>query len=239
MPAGGRNPLTRGVQIEGFDIDLADIEIAKAIFGDPGKVKLVVITAAQRIPVLQDRSVDIVARNMTMNCARWQQIAFSSEYYHSGQKVLVRKGSTAQEPGGPRRGKVKVCAPNGTTSLTKLQESSRQAPSPSARQPHRVPRALPAGPRSTRSPATTPSWPGSPPRTRMPSSPPRPDHRRALRPGVQQGRRRLRPIRQPGAGAMKADGRWKAIYDTVARRTARPGPGSARGGLRTAVTVTA
>ncbi len=26
---------------------------------------------------------------MTINCARWEQIAFSAEYYHSGQKLLV------------------------------------------------------------------------------------------------------------------------------------------------------
>ena len=36
--------------------------------------------------------MDIVARNMTINCDRWKDIAFSSEYYRSGQKVLVRHG---------------------------------------------------------------------------------------------------------------------------------------------------
>ena len=112
---GSRNPLTGA--IEGFDIDIVR-ELARAIFGDPGKVKFTVITAAQRIPVLQDRSVDVVARNMTMTCARWQQIAFSSEYYHAGQKVLVRKGSTAaklEDLAGQS-----VCAPNGTSSMTTL-----------------------------------------------------------------------------------------------------------------------
>ena len=36
-----------------------------------------------------------MARNMTINCDRWKQIAFSTEYYRSGQKILVRKGSKA------------------------------------------------------------------------------------------------------------------------------------------------
>ncbi len=114
---GARNPLTG--QIEGFDIDLVH-EIAKAIFGDPGKVKLVVVTASQRIPVLQNRSVDIVVRNMTETCARWNDIAFSSVYYQAGQKILVAKGSPATSLG-DLVGK-RVCAPIGTSSMAKLLE---------------------------------------------------------------------------------------------------------------------
>ena len=89
-----------------------------AIFGDDDKdhVQLRVITAADRIPLLQDQEtgVDIVARNMTINCDRWEQIAFSAEYYRAGQKVLVRKDlaeegiDTAAELAGLR-----VCAPDG------------------------------------------------------------------------------------------------------------------------------
>ena len=30
---------------------------------------------------------------MTINCPRWQQIAFSSEYFSAGQRVLVKAGS--------------------------------------------------------------------------------------------------------------------------------------------------
>lgn len=114
---GARNPLTGG--IEGFDIDLARL-VAEAIFGDPNRIELRVITAAERIPLLQDGSVDLVARNMTITCARWEQIAFSAEYYRSGQKVLVPLGSDATslaELAGSR-----VCAPAGSTSLDKLRE---------------------------------------------------------------------------------------------------------------------
>ena len=87
---GARNPLTG--QIEGFDIDLAK-QVAKAILGNENAIQLVVITAADRIPALQQSRVDIVVRNMTMNCARWQDVAFSQVYYQSGQKLLVRRGS--------------------------------------------------------------------------------------------------------------------------------------------------
>jgi polar amino acid transport system substrate-binding protein len=112
---GARNPIT-GV-VEGFDIDMARL-VAEAILGDPNRVELRVITAAERIPLLQDGSVDLVARNMTITCARWQQIAFSAEYYRSGQKVLVPLGSSAtslDDLGGQR-----VCAPAGSTSLDNL-----------------------------------------------------------------------------------------------------------------------
>lgn len=117
---GARDPFTGG--IEGFDIDIARA-VAKAIFGDPSKVQFRVITANDRIPLLKDRSVDMVARNMSMTCGRWNDIAFSAEYYRSGQKVLVGKNLPDAEKLGldDLKGK-RVCAPSGTTSLARLQQ---------------------------------------------------------------------------------------------------------------------
>jgi polar amino acid transport system substrate-binding protein len=112
---GSRNPLTG--QIQGFDIDMLKA-VSKAIFGDPNKIEFRVITTAQRIPVLTDGSVDIVARAMTITCARWEQIDFSTQYYLAGQKVLVAKGSPVKAME-DLKGK-KVCAPNGSTSMEKL-----------------------------------------------------------------------------------------------------------------------
>lgn len=112
---GSRNPLTG--RIEGFDIDLVH-EVAAAILGDPSKVQLVVIQSADRIPVLQRGAVDVVVRNMTMTCDRWAQVAFSAEYYRSGLKILVRRGSTAASLdalSGQR-----VCAPDATSTLEKV-----------------------------------------------------------------------------------------------------------------------
>ena len=122
-----RNPLNS--RIEGFDIDIAKA-VAKSIFGDPNKVQLRVITAADRIPLLENRSVDMVVRNMSMTCDRWKDIAFSAEYYRSGQTVLVAKppgatkvDTTLQE----LKGK-KVCAPTGTSSLDKLRSVNGPIP---------------------------------------------------------------------------------------------------------------
>jgi polar amino acid transport system substrate-binding protein len=112
---GSRNP--ENGRIEGFDIDMVKA-VAEAIFGDETKYQLRVITAAQRIPALQNGDVDIVARNMTINCDRWKQIAFSTEYYRSGQKILVRKGAKAKSI--KDLDGQKVCAPKGTSSMDNL-----------------------------------------------------------------------------------------------------------------------
>ncbi|GAA1608809.1 glutamate ABC transporter substrate-binding protein [Kribbella sancticallisti] len=116
---GSRNPISG--KIEGFDIDMIRA-VAEAIFGDENKVELRVISSPQRLPVLKaprtPGAVDIVARNMTINCARWKEIAFSAEYYRSGQKLLVRsdmKAETLAQLSGQ-----KVCAPAGSTSLDNM-----------------------------------------------------------------------------------------------------------------------
>lgn len=119
---GSRNPLNG--KIEGFDIDMVKA-ITKAIFGDENRYELKVITAAQRIPALENGDVDIVARNMTISCDRWKQIAFSSEYYGSGQKILVRRGSKAKTLA-DLSGQ-KVCAPNATSSMDNLKKLNPKA----------------------------------------------------------------------------------------------------------------
>ncbi|NEA34192.1 glutamate ABC transporter substrate-binding protein [Streptomyces sp. SID13031] len=117
---GSRNPISG--KIEGFDIDMINA-VAAAIFGTAeGHVELRVISSPQRLPVLQAKrgpgAVDIVARNMTINCDRWTKIAFSAEYYHSGQKLLVQrdmKAKTLAELSGQ-----KICAPTGSTSYDNM-----------------------------------------------------------------------------------------------------------------------
>ncbi|MEU4191126.1 glutamate ABC transporter substrate-binding protein [Kribbella sp. NPDC026611] len=121
---GARNPLTGA--IEGFDIDMVKA-VATAIFGTwKGHLELRVISSPARIPSLQNNSVDIVARNMTINCARWQKIAFSAEYYHSGQKTLVQRqpDSTPKYTSLAQMSGKTVCAPAGSTSLDNLKKKN-------------------------------------------------------------------------------------------------------------------
>lgn len=116
---GAQNPLTG--QVEGFDIDMLRL-VAKAIFGDdnPNRLELKIITYAQRIPSLQDRSADLVAHTMTINCTRWNQVAFSSTYYDAGQKVLVRRDSKNTTIDALDAARATVCAPDGTTNIEEL-----------------------------------------------------------------------------------------------------------------------
>ena len=106
--------------IEGFDIDMAR-QVAAAIFGptDVDKhLQLVAITSAQRIPFVNSGQVDLVADTMTMNCDRWKQVDFSSQYYEAGQRVLVPAASTAKSI--DDLGGQKVCAAAGSTSIANI-----------------------------------------------------------------------------------------------------------------------
>ena len=117
---GSANPFKKSA-IEGFDIDLAQA-IAKAL---GVKVQLRVISAGERIGLLEDREVDIVARNFTMNCDRWEQIGFSAVYYDAAQKVLIRKDTAEKwkKYAGPQDlAGLRVCAPAGTTSIANIQK---------------------------------------------------------------------------------------------------------------------
>ncbi|PWN00928.1 transporter substrate-binding protein [Nocardioides silvaticus] len=125
-----------GNRIEGFDIEFAKA-IGRAIFGsdfETGRnLELRVITAADRIPLLEEEAVDLVIRNFTINCARWEQIAFSQVYYAATQKVLV---SRSLDDGDEGNGEyqdpsdlagLRVCAPTGSTSLDNIKEAEEEA----------------------------------------------------------------------------------------------------------------
>jgi polar amino acid transport system substrate-binding protein len=117
-----RDPLTG--DLVGFDIDMVNA-VARAIF--PGRklddvITFRVITAADRLPALKERRVDIVVRNMTMNCVRWQDVAFSAVYYRSGQKLLVRKDLAGEVDTVAELSGLRVCAPDGTTSLANIRD---------------------------------------------------------------------------------------------------------------------
>ena len=117
---GFLNPLTG--QIEGFDIDMIRA-VAQAIFGDPGKVQFKAISDAQRIPDVEDGTVDIVAHTMTITCDRLKDIDFSSVYFDAHQRVLVLKNSSATSLD-DLHGQ-KVCATSGSDSVARI--SARKA----------------------------------------------------------------------------------------------------------------
>lgn len=101
-------------ELTGFDVDIAR-EVARDLLGDPGLVEFRLLTSPERITALQDGSVDIVVKAMTITCARADQIAFSTVYFDAHQRLLVPKDSPIRGPA-DLAGK-RVCSQVDTTSL--------------------------------------------------------------------------------------------------------------------------
>jgi polar amino acid transport system substrate-binding protein len=109
------NPRRR--RLEGLEIDLVR-QLAKAIFGDPSHVRFKAITPAQRLPAVENGSVDVVVDAVTITCERRKEVDFSTVYFDAGQKVLVPLSSRARsirDLAGKR-----VCAAIGSTTIATL-----------------------------------------------------------------------------------------------------------------------
>lgn len=111
-----RDPMTG--QLVGFDVDIAR-EVSRDLFGDPNRLDFRILTSAQRLEALQDSSVDMVVKTMTITCARRKDVQFSTVYFQAQHRVLVVQGSGirgVEDLAGKR-----VCAVEGTTSLRRVQ----------------------------------------------------------------------------------------------------------------------
>jgi polar amino acid transport system substrate-binding protein len=100
--------------IEGFDVDIAR-QVAAALLGDEDAVEVVGVPSGGRVDALVEGRVDIVASTFSPTCARLEQIAFSSTYIESPQRVLVARSDPAAslaDLGGRR-----VCATVGSTAI--------------------------------------------------------------------------------------------------------------------------
>ncbi|ROQ68902.1 amino acid ABC transporter substrate-binding protein (PAAT family) [Streptomyces sp. 840.1] len=117
---GYRNPESQ--DLEGFDIDLVRA-IAKDILGDPNAVIFRAIPTNQRIAALENDKVDVVVRTMTINCARLDQVSFSTAYFQAGQQVLAPKDSTITGYNSSLAGK-RVCTAEGSTAYEALEKQS-------------------------------------------------------------------------------------------------------------------
>jgi len=116
---GYRNPSVdpAAPPLVGFDIDFVR-EVAKAIFGSAEKVRYKAITKAERISSLTSGSVDLVADIFTVDCERAEKVAFSSDYFDAGQRILVSQSSDVKSLA-DLVGR-KACAAAGTTSIQTL-----------------------------------------------------------------------------------------------------------------------
>lgn len=76
------------------------------------------VTSDQREEALEEGTVDVVVRTMTVTCERWERVNFSTVYFEAGQRLLVHRDSgysDVEDLAGER-----VCSARGSTSLRRL-----------------------------------------------------------------------------------------------------------------------
>lgn len=123
---GSVDPFTG--QFVGFDNDIAR-EVAARLFGvaldkADATITWVAIPTAEKVNALADGRVDLVANTFSINCRRRQTIEFSSEYFTSSQRILVRADSPSQRL--EDLGGQKVCAAAGSTSIDNIATAAQK-----------------------------------------------------------------------------------------------------------------
>ena len=108
----------------GFDIDLCRA-LAAAVLGDPNKIEIRLITAAERGPTIQSGEVDMLVRTVTWTTSRDSQWGnYAQTMFYDGQGFLVNKSlgvSSALDLQG-----ASVCVTQGTTTELNMQDYSNQ-----------------------------------------------------------------------------------------------------------------
>lgn len=87
-------------QVVGYSQELALIvaDAVKKKLNLPGlQVKLTPVTSQNRIPLVQNNTVDLEAGSTTHNSERAKQVAFSDTIFVVGTRLLVKKGSGIQD----------------------------------------------------------------------------------------------------------------------------------------------
>ncbi|WP_433563632.1 glutamate ABC transporter substrate-binding protein [Nocardia sp. CA-151230] len=117
-----RDPTTG--TLAGFDVEIAR-ELARDLLGDPAALEFRILGSADRERALQEHTVDVVVKTMTINCQRRQTVTFSTSYLQAHQRVLAVRNSGINglaDLAGKR-----LCVVNGTTSLDLIRRSQPAA----------------------------------------------------------------------------------------------------------------
>lgn len=86
---GSGNPIGIGV-----DISQAVVDAVKKAINKPNiQVDFVSVTSANRIPLLQNGTVDLECGSTTNNSARGKDVQFAINYFYTGTRLLTKKGS--------------------------------------------------------------------------------------------------------------------------------------------------
>ncbi|TDC75008.1 glutamate ABC transporter substrate-binding protein [Streptomyces hainanensis] len=111
--------------IVGFDIDLVQA-IAEDLLGPDPEITYLAIPTVQRIDAVRAGQVDMVVRTMSITCERWNQVAFSTAYFETGQQLLVPSGSEITGFDDSVAGQ-RLCRADGTTAARLLDRQDHGA----------------------------------------------------------------------------------------------------------------
>lgn len=99
-------------ELSGFEVSLAQ-EIAKDIFGNPDAVEFRFVDSKERTAALEDGTVDVVLRTMTVTDARREKVLFSAPYLTARAGVLVSSPNGEASPEDVEDGR--ICVSRGST----------------------------------------------------------------------------------------------------------------------------
>jgi len=83
----------------GFGVDICNkvVDAVKKTTGRADlKVQLQAVTSANRIPLLQNGTIDIECGSTTNNSERGKQVAFATNYFYTGTRFLVKAGTSVK-----------------------------------------------------------------------------------------------------------------------------------------------
>ena len=108
----------------GFDIDLCRA-LAAAVLGDPSKIEIRLISAAERGPTIQSGEVDMLVRTVTWTTSRDSQWGnYAQTMFYDGQGFMVNKDLGLMSA--LELKDATVCVTQGTTTELNLQDFSNQ-----------------------------------------------------------------------------------------------------------------
>ena len=117
--ADGTQPTGFGWEICGRIVD----EVKKATGRADIAVKPQAVTSQNRIPLLQNGTIDIECGSTTNNAERARQVSFATNYFYTGTRFLVKTGSPVKGLA-DLKGR-KVVSTTGTTNMLVMRKVSR------------------------------------------------------------------------------------------------------------------
>jgi len=110
----------------GFSVEVTNaiVDAVKKQVNNPGlKVEMQAVTSQNRIPLLQNGTVDIECGSTTNNATRGKDVQFAINYFYTGTRLLVKKSSGIKNYAD--LAKKKVASTTGTTNAQVIRKYSK------------------------------------------------------------------------------------------------------------------